>query len=70
MTRQPGGTVAAADRLPVVLMNSAATRGPSLDVLRRYHGLGVPGLPLGFLRGREPKIRADDPYPVRWPPDP
>ena len=57
-------------RLPLVLMNSATTRGPSLDVLRRYDGLGVPGLPLDFLQGREPKLRADDLQPVRWPLDP
>jgi UTP--glucose-1-phosphate uridylyltransferase len=57
-------------RLPLVLMNSAATRGPSLDVLRRYGGLRVPGVPLDFLQGREPKIRADDLQPVRWPADP
>jgi UTP--glucose-1-phosphate uridylyltransferase len=57
-------------RLPLVLMNSAATRGPSLDVLRGYDGLGVPGLPLDFLQGREPKIQADDLQPVRWPADP
>ena len=57
-------------RLPLVLMNSAATRGPSLDVLRGYDGLGVPGLPLDFLQGREPKIRADDRQPVQWPADP
>ena len=57
-------------RLPVVLMNSAATRGPSLDALRRYDGLRVPGVPLDFLQGREPKIRADDLQPVRWPADP
>jgi UTP--glucose-1-phosphate uridylyltransferase len=37
-------------RVPVVLMNSATTRGPSLDVLRRYDGLGVPSVPLDFLR--------------------
>ena len=54
-------------RLPLVLMNSAATRGPSLDALRRYDGLRVPGLPLDFLQGREPKIRADDLQPVQWP---
>ena len=53
-------------RLPLVLMNSAATRGPSLDALRRYHGLRVPGVPLDFLQGREPKIRAGDWQPVRW----
>ena len=57
-------------RLPLVLMNSATTRGPSLDVLRRYDGLEVPGLPLDFLQSREPKIRADDLQPVQWPADP
>jgi UTP--glucose-1-phosphate uridylyltransferase len=57
-------------RLPLVLMNTAATRGPSLDVLRRYRRLRVPGVPLDFLQGREPKIRADDLQPVRWPADP
>ena len=57
-------------RLPLVLMNSAATRGPSREALRRYDGLGVPGVPLDFLQGREPKIRADDLQPVRWPADP
>jgi len=57
-------------RLPLVLMNSATTRGPSLDVLRRYGSLRTPGVPLDFLQGREPKIRADDLQPVRWPADP
>jgi UTP--glucose-1-phosphate uridylyltransferase len=57
-------------RLPLVLMNSAATRGPSLEVLRRYDTLRIPGVPLDFLQGREPKIRADDLQPVRWPADP
>jgi UTP--glucose-1-phosphate uridylyltransferase len=57
-------------RLPLVLMNSATTRDPSLDMLRRYHGLRVPGVPMDFLQGREPKIRADDLQPVQWPADP
>jgi len=57
-------------RLPLVLMNSAITRGPSLEVLERYHGLRVPDVPLDFLQGREPKIRADDWQPVQWPADP
>ena len=57
-------------RLPLVLMNSAATRGPSLDALRRYDGLHVPGVPLDFPQGREPKIRAGDWLPARWPADP
>src|SRR5579875_1598342 len=54
-------------RLPLLLMNSAVTRDPSLAVLRRYDGLGVRGLPPDFLQGREPKIRADDLRPVEWP---
>jgi UTP--glucose-1-phosphate uridylyltransferase len=57
-------------RLPLVLMNSAATRGPSLEVLRRYDGLRVPGVPPDFLQGREPKLRAGDLQPVRWLADP
>jgi UTP--glucose-1-phosphate uridylyltransferase len=57
-------------RLPLVLMNSAVTRDPSLRALRRHEQLAVPGLPLDFLQGREPKIRADDLQPVRWPADP
>ncbi len=57
-------------RLSLVPMNSVATRSPSLDVLRRYDGLRIPGLPLDFLQGREPKIRADDLQPVQWPADP
>src|SRR5438477_9953247 len=38
-------------RLPLVLMNSATTRGPSLKVLRRYENLSVPGLPPALLQG-------------------
>ena len=56
-------------RLPLVLMNSEVTRDPSLKALSRYD-LGVPGLALDFLQGREPKIRADDYLPVQWPADP
>ncbi|MGH3186474.1 MAG: UTP--glucose-1-phosphate uridylyltransferase [Streptosporangiaceae bacterium] len=57
-------------RLPLVLMNSAVTRDPSLKALCSYGNLSVPGLPADFLQGREPKIRADDFQPVRWPADP
>ncbi|HEY2237358.1 MAG TPA: UTP--glucose-1-phosphate uridylyltransferase [Streptosporangiaceae bacterium] len=56
-------------RLPLLLMNSAITHGPSVELLRR-RGLELPGLPLDFLQGREPKIRADDHFPVEWPADP
>jgi UTP--glucose-1-phosphate uridylyltransferase len=57
-------------RLPLVLMNSATTRGPSLEALARHGGLAVPGVPPDFLQGREPKIRAGDWLPVAWPADP
>jgi len=57
-------------RVPLVLMNSAVTRDPSLAVLRRYPELSVPGVPADFLQGREPKIRASDLQPVHWPADP
>ena len=42
-------------RLPLVLMNSAATRDASLKMLRGYGGLQVPGVPPDFPQGREPK---------------
>jgi UTP--glucose-1-phosphate uridylyltransferase len=57
-------------RLPLVLMNSAVTRDASLEALRRYQDLSVPGVPPDFLQGREPKIRAGDFQPVQWPADP
>jgi UTP--glucose-1-phosphate uridylyltransferase len=57
-------------RLPLVLMNSAVTRDPSLKVLDHYGDLSAPGVPRDFLQGREPKIRASDFEPVRWPADP
>ena len=57
-------------RLPLILMNSATTRGPSLELLRRYPGLELPDVPLDFLQGLEPKIRSDDLRPVDWPADP
>jgi UTP--glucose-1-phosphate uridylyltransferase len=57
-------------RLPLLLMNSAATRGPSLAALDRYDDLADGRLPRDFLQGREPKLRADDLLPVRWPADP
>jgi UTP--glucose-1-phosphate uridylyltransferase len=59
-------------RMPLVLMNSATTRRPSLEVLRRHPQLRAQEerVPLDFLQGREPKLRADDLYPVTWPSDP
>jgi UTP--glucose-1-phosphate uridylyltransferase len=57
-------------RLPLVVMNSSSTQGPSLEVLRRYDGLRDQEVPLDFLQGREPKLRADDLQPVEWPANP
>jgi UTP--glucose-1-phosphate uridylyltransferase len=57
-------------RLPLVLMNSSSTHGPSLEVLQRYVGLRDQDVPLDFLQGREPKLRADDLAPVEWPANP
>ncbi|MDY7089478.1 MAG: UTP--glucose-1-phosphate uridylyltransferase [Actinomycetota bacterium] len=51
-------------RVPLVLMNSTGTRGPSMAALDRYDDV------LDFLQGREPKLRADDRMPVEWPADP
>ena len=57
-------------RLPLLLMNSPSTQGPSLEVLQRYAGLREQDVPLDFLQGREPKLRADDLQPVEWPANP
>ncbi len=53
-------------RLPLILMNSAGTREPSLDLLKSYPGLADDVIPADFLQGREPKIAADDFQPVDW----
>jgi UTP--glucose-1-phosphate uridylyltransferase len=56
--------------LPLVLMNSFHTRADTLAALERYPELKVGDLPLDFLQGKVPKIRADDLQPVSWPADP
>ena len=56
-------------RVPLVLMNSFATRDDSLAALSRYPDLEV-DLPLDFVQGKVPKLRADDLEPVSWPDDP
>ncbi len=57
-------------RLPLLLMNSTSTRGPSLEALHRYEALRNQDVPVDFLQGREPKLRADDLQPVEWPANP
>jgi UTP--glucose-1-phosphate uridylyltransferase len=56
-------------RVPLVLMNSFATRDDSLAALESYPGLGA-DVPADFLQNKVPKIRADDLQPVSWPADP
>lgn len=53
-------------RLPLVLMNSEHTQGPSLEVLRRHSALVEQAFPLDFLQSKEPKLRTDDRMPVEW----
>jgi UTP--glucose-1-phosphate uridylyltransferase len=56
-------------RLPLVLMNSFRTREASLAALERYPELEV-DVPLDFVQGKVPKLRADDLRPVSWPKEP
>jgi UTP--glucose-1-phosphate uridylyltransferase len=57
-------------KLPLLLMNSFATREDSLAALERYPDLAVDGLPLDFVQHKEPKLLAEDLTPAQWPPDP
>ncbi|MEA2449036.1 MAG: UTP--glucose-phosphate uridylyltransferase [Thermoleophilaceae bacterium] len=56
-------------RLPLVLMNSFATREPTLEALARHPGIES-DVPLDFLQSSAPKLRADDLRPVEWPAEP
>jgi UTP--glucose-1-phosphate uridylyltransferase len=56
-------------RIPLLLMNSFATRDDSLAALGRYPELEV-DLPLDFVQGKVPKLLADGFDPVEWPSDP
>jgi len=57
-------------RVPLLLMNSFATRDDTLAALERYPDLATDGLPLDFLQGRVPKLLEDGCEPVEWPADP
>ena len=57
-------------RLPLMFMNSFRTREDTLAALAAYGDLATDELPLDFLQNKEPKLRADDLTPVRWPQDP
>ncbi len=57
-------------RIPLLLMNSFATRDDTLAALESYDALAVDDLPLDFLQGRVPKLLADGFEPADWPDDP
>ncbi|MDX6655418.1 MAG: UTP--glucose-phosphate uridylyltransferase [Solirubrobacteraceae bacterium] len=56
-------------RVPLVLMNSFATREDSLAALDRHSGLSA-DLPPDFLQSKEPKVLVEDLMPASWPPNP
>jgi UTP--glucose-1-phosphate uridylyltransferase len=56
-------------RVPLVLMNSFATRDDTLAALGRHPDLEA-DVPLDFLQGKVPKLLADGFEPVEWPDDP
>ena len=56
--------------IPLLLMNSFATRDDTLAALERYPELELPGLPLDFVQGKVPKLLADGFEPVEWAADP
>ena len=56
-------------RVPLVLMNSFATREDSLAALRRHPEIDS-DVPPDFLQNKVPKLGADDLQPVTWPADP
>ncbi|QEC50712.1 UTP--glucose-1-phosphate uridylyltransferase [Baekduia soli] len=56
-------------RLPLVLMNSFATREDSLAALARHGDLSA-DLPADFVQNKVPKIEREGLAPVSWPADP
>src|SRR2546423_12351477 len=58
-----------AARVPLVLMNSFATRDESLAALRRHEGIES-DVPLDFVQNKEPKLLVDGLVPPQWPANP
>ena len=56
-------------RLPLVLMNSEATRAETHAALARYPDLDV-GVPLEFMQSMVPKLETETLAPVSWPREP
>ncbi len=57
-------------QVPLLLMNSFATRDDTLAALELYPDLGLDGLPVDFVQGKVPKLLADGYEPVSWEADP
>ena len=56
-------------RLPLVLMNSDATRSATLEALARHPALDA-GLPREFMQSMVPKLETETLEPVSWPAEP
>jgi len=56
-------------RLPLVPMNSFATRDATLAALEKHPDIAA-DVPIDFVQNKVPKLRADDLEPVSWPDDP
>jgi UTP--glucose-1-phosphate uridylyltransferase len=57
-------------RLPLVLMDSDATRAPTLAALAEHSELGEQALPPDFMQSMVPKLEAETLRPVSWAPAP
>jgi UTP--glucose-1-phosphate uridylyltransferase len=57
-------------QIPLLLMNSFATRDDTLAALERYPELPIEGLSLDFVQGKVPKLLAESLEPVEWEADP
>jgi UTP--glucose-1-phosphate uridylyltransferase len=56
--------------IPLVFMNSFATRDDTLAALEPYPDLELEGIPLDFVQGKVPKLLADSLEPAEWEEDP
>jgi UTP--glucose-1-phosphate uridylyltransferase len=56
--------------LPLILMNSEATREETLAALEDHPELAADGLPADFMQSMIPKLDAEAMEPVSWPPNP
>lgn len=57
-------------QIPLILMNSFHTNDDSIEALKRYPDLKLPGLPLAMMQNQEPKLVLDTLEPVEYPEDP